>query len=358
MTEKTTRAVSRALSRAFAGVCLAGFSVCALATGYHLLKEVPLPQVTGWDYLSIDPTSRRLYISNNSGLVLVNVDSFEVLGTVPAPPSFRGVGLVHGVAVASELNSGFISHEIPPSVVRFDLKSLAIRGTTATDRGTDAIVYEPLSRRVFSFNSKDRRVHDVTAIDAVTGQALGNIPLPAAPEFAVEDGEGHVYVNIAGASQLGRIDAQTLELTHTWPMAPCEEASGLAIDTVHHRLFAACDNRIVAMIDAADGKVLATVPSGEGTDAAAFDPGTGDVFASNGEGTLTRAHEESPTQLKLIENIPTAPQARTMALDTFTHRVFLITARFGSPPAHATRDNPHRYPVALPGTAKLLIYGP
>jgi DNA-binding beta-propeller fold protein YncE len=348
----------RAVSRAAAGVFLIGNSAWALAGGYHLLKQVPLPRVTGWDYLAVDSASRRLFVSNNSGIVLVNVDSFEVVGTVPNPPSFRGVGLVHGVAIASALNRGFISLEIPPSIVSFDLQTLAVQGTTATDRGTDAIVYEPLSRRVFSFNSKHEGVHDVTAVNAVTGEALGNIPLPAAPEFAVADGVGHLYVNIAGASRLGRIDARTLNLTNTWSMAPCEEASGLALDTEHHRLFASCENRIVAMIDAANGHVLATVPSGEGTDAVAFDPGTGDVFASNGEGTLIRAHANSPTQLNLIENIRTEPQARTMALDASTHRVFLLTARFGTPPMAATPDNPHRYPLALPGTARLLVYGP
>ena len=211
---------------------------------------------------------------------------------------------------------------------------------------------------MFAFNGKHRGVHDATAIDATTGRGLGNLALPGVPEFAVADDAGHLYVNIASQSRLGRIDAKSLKLTATWPMAPCKELSGLAIDAAHPVLFAACDNRILAMIDASSGKVLATVASGEGTDAVAFDPGTEDVFASNGEGTLTRAHEDSPKALRLLEQVKTQPSARTLALDTSTHRVFLMAAGFGEPPAHPTPENPHGYPVALAGTAKLLVFGP
>jgi DNA-binding beta-propeller fold protein YncE len=325
---------------------------------HHLLKEMALPQLTGWDYLAIDAASRRLFISNNSGIVVLNIDSFQVEGTVPSPPTYRGVGLVHGVAIATPLNRGFISHEVPPSIVWFDLKTLAVRGSAPTDAGTDAIVYEPVTQRVFAFNGKHRGVHNATVIEATTGQGLGNLALPGVPEFAVADDAGHLYVNVASQSRLGRIDAKSLKLTDTWPMAPCEEPSGLAIDAVHAVLFAACDNRILAMIDASSGKVLATVASGVGTDAVAFDPGTEDVFASNGEGTLTRAHKDSPKALRLIEQVKTRPSARTLALDTSTHRVFLMAAVFGEPPAHPTPENPHGYPVALAGTAKLLVFGP
>jgi DNA-binding beta-propeller fold protein YncE len=280
------------------------------------------------------------------------------VGTVTNSPGFRGVGLVHGVALAPVLNMGFISHEIPPSIVSFDLHSLAVRSTSPTDAGTDAIVFDPSSQRVFSFNSKQPGVHDASAIDAATGRALGNIPLPGVPEFAVPDGKGSVYVNIASQSRLGRINARSLKFTDSWPMAPCEEPSGLAIDIAQHLLFAACDNRILLMIDGATGRVVAKVPIGDAADAVAFDPATKDVFVSNGEGTLTRAHEDSPTQLRFIENVKTGPEARTMALDTATHRVFLLTARFGAAPTQPTPENPHRYPVTIAGTVKLLVVGP
>ena len=337
---------------------VSGHPAWAASSGYHLMQEKALPQVSGWDYLAIDPDARRLFISDNSAIIVFDVDSLQVVGTVPNPPTLPGVGLVHGVAVAPTLNRGFISHEIPPSIMAFDLKTLAVIGTVPTDAGTDAIVYEPVTQRVFSFNGKHRGVHDASAVDAATARALGNIPLPGVPEAAVADGSGHLYVNIASRSRLGRIDARSLKLTETWSVAPCEEPSGLAIDAARHLLFAGCDNRIIAMIDASGGKVVATVPSGSGSDAVAFDPGTNDVFSSNGEGSLTRAHAESSQRLTLIETVKTRPGARTMALDTKTHRVFLIAGQFGEPPARPTPDNPHAYPVALPGTVKLLVMGP
>jgi DNA-binding beta-propeller fold protein YncE len=329
----------------------------ASPSGYRVLREIPMPDIEGWDYLTIDSDARRLFISNNSGIVIVDIDTLRQVGTVPQPPSFKGVGLVHGVAVATALRRGFISHEMPPSVYIFDLQTLAPLGVTATDRGTDAVVYDASTKRVFTLNSKQPGVHDATAIDAVSGQALGNIPLPGAPESAVTDGSGNLYVNIANRSTLARIDTRKLKLTATWPLAPCKEPGGLALDVAQRRLFATCDNKIVVMVDADSGKVLANVPAGEGTDAAAFDPATGNVFASNGAGTLTVAHEDSREKLVLIENVKTAPGARTMALDTTTHRVFLLAGEFGDA-APRSQDNPHGYPLAKRGTVKLLVLGP
>jgi hypothetical protein len=314
-------------------------------------------EVTGWDYMSIDPEARRLYIGSNSGAVVFDIESEKVVGNVPDPPFKSGVGLVHGVAVAREFNRGFISHEIPPSVIIFDLKSLAQMGTAPTDAGTDAVVYDAVSKRVFTFNGKKAGIHDATGIDAASGKATGTIQLPGSPEFAVADGQGHVYVNIASRSQLAQIDSKALKVTATWSMAPCQEPSGLAMDVGHRRLFAGCDNKLMAMLDADSGKVIATVPIGDGVDANAFDPGTGYAFSSNGEGTLTIAHEDSPDKLSLVENVKTSPGARTMALDLKTHRVFLMAGKFGHRPVKATSENPHRYPEIEPSTAKLLILG-
>jgi DNA-binding beta-propeller fold protein YncE len=329
----------------------------AATSGYYVLREIPMPEIAGWDYLSIDSDARRLFISNNSGIVIVDIDTMRQVGTVPQPPSFKGVGLVHGVAVAAPLGRGFISHELPPSVYVFDLKTLAPLGVAATDRGTDAVVYDASTRRVFTFNSKQRGVHDATAIAGASAQALGNIPLPGAPESAVADGSGNLYVNIASRSALGRIDARALKLTATWPLAPCKEPGGLAMDVAQRRLFATCDNQIMVMVDADSGKVLSKVSTGEGTDAAAFDPATGYVFVSNGAGTLTIAHEDSREQLSVADDIKTASGARTLALDTKTHRVFLLAGEFGAA-AVRSQDNPHGYPLAKRGTVKLLVVGP
>jgi len=326
-------------------------------SGYKLIHEMPMPQVTGWDYMSIDPEARRLYIGANAGAVVFDIDAEKVVGNVPDPPFKTGVGLVHGVAVAREFNRGFLSHEVPPSVIIFDLKSLAQLGVTPTDAGTDAVLYDPASKRVFTFNGKKEGVHDASVIDAASGKAAGTIQLPGSPEFAVADGGGHVYVNIADKSALTQIDSKTLKVTATWPLAPCKEPSGLAIDTAHRRLFAGCDNKLMAMVDGDTGKVVATVPIDDGVDANAFDPGTGYAFSSNGEGTLTIAHEDSPDKLSLVENVKTSAGARTMAVDLKTHRVFLMAGKFGAGRPKPSPDNPHGYPEIEKGTAKLLILG-
>ena len=328
-------------------------------SGYKLIREVPIDAKGGWDYLTIDSEDRRLYISNDSGIIVFDVDSEKVVGNVPQTPYVLGRGMVHGVAIVRDLNRGFISHEVPPTAVIFNIKSLEVLGEAKTDPGTDAILYDPASKRVFTFNGKDG-VHDVTAIDAATGKVVGTIQLPESPEFSVSDGTGHLYVNIESKSELVRIDSRTLKVTATWPVAPCDGPSGLAIDVAHRRLFATCHNNLMAMVNADTGEVVATVPIGAGTDAGRFDPGTGYAFSSNGDGTLTIAHEDSPDKLTLVENVRTAPSARTMEVDPKTHRVYLMSAKqipAAKAPASATPDNPHRYTKTVPGTVKLLILG-
>ena len=336
----------------------------ARAAGYHLLKVVPLPQVTGWDYLKIDPQRRELFVSNNSGIIVLNIDTLREVGTIPASANWPGVGLVHGVAVSKRLGLGFISREIPPSVVTFRLSDLKILRSTPTDRGTDAVVYDPVSRRVFTFNGKYPGVHDVTAIDAVTGRRLADIPLPGVPEFPVADDRGHLFDNVSSVSRLARIDTRSLKVSAVWPMGRCVHPSALAIDRLHRRLFAACENRIMVMMSADSGRVIGSVPTGAGTDSARYDPGTRDVFAANGSGTLTVAREVTPDRMVLLQQVRTGPNGRSMALDPKTHRVFVLTAQFG-PFGHSlprynphNRLNPHGYPVVVRGTARLLIFGP
>lgn len=357
---RTARMRSR--TAGVAAVALGAVLACSVATaraaGYHLIRTVPLPQVTGWDYLKIDPARREIYLSNNSGIIVLNIDTYREVGTIPSPADWPGVGLVHGVALSNRLGLGFISREIPASVVTFRLSNLGILRSTPTDPGTDAIVFDPATRRVFTFNGKHKGVHDVTAIDAVTGKRLTDIPLPGVPEFAVADGKGHLFDNVSSVSRLARINTRSLKVTRLWRMGSCRHPSGLAIDRRHELLFASCENRILVMISGRTGRVIGQIPSGAGTDAVRFDPGTREVFASNGAGTLTVAREVSPGRLVLLQQVKTAPQARTMALDRRTHRIFLLTARFGRPPAHPSPDNPHGYPRALPGTARLLVYGP
>jgi DNA-binding beta-propeller fold protein YncE len=316
-------------------------------SGYSLMKTIKLGGDGGWDYITFDSESRRLYISRATKVVVVDVDSEHVVGEIP---NTQGV---HGIALAMDLGKGFVSNGRSNDVTIFDMKSLKTLGTVTAGANPDAIVYDAATKRVFAM---DGRSKDAAAIDAVSGKLLNMIALPGKPEFAVSGGRGGIFVNIEDKNEIVRIDADKLTVTNTWPLAPCESPSGLAMDRVNRRLFSGCDNKLMAVMDADTGKVLASLPIGEGVDATAFDPGTGYAFASNGQsGTMTVVHEDSAARFSVIDDVPTRKGARTMTIDRETHQVFLVTADFGPPPA-ATADNPHPRPAILPGTFVVLVY--
>jgi YVTN family beta-propeller protein len=316
-------------------------------SGYHLLKKIAVGGEGGWDYITFDSATRRLFISRATKVIVLDVDSEKVVGEIPNTDG------VHGIALAPDLGRGFTSNGRAGTVTIFDIKTLAAIGTVPAGKNPDAIVYDPASKRVFAMNG---RSSDSTAIDGATGKVLATIPLAGKPEFAVSDEAGRVYVNIEDKSELWQIDSQKLSVTARWPLAPCQEPSGLAIDAAHRRLFAGCDNKMMAVVNADTGKVIATPAIGEGVDANAFDPGTALAFSSNGEsGTLTVVREDSPDKFTVVENVPTQPHARTMALDPKTHQVFLVTADFGPRPA-ATPENPRPRPAIVPGSFVVLIF--
>lgn len=327
-------------------VLLATFSMAA-DSGYHLINTYKLGGEGGWDYLNLDSSSRRLYISRATHVIVIDADSGKPVGDIPDTPG------VHGIALAPEFGRGFISNGREGTVTIFDLQSLKAITKVKAGENPDAILYDPASKRVFAFNG---RSHDATAIDAASGNVLGTIKLEGKPEFAVSDAKGMIFVNIEDKSQIDAIDPNKLEVKSSWPVAPCEEPSGLAIDRKHRRLFAGCDNKMMAVVDANTGKVIATPAIGDGVDADAFDPETGLAFASCGEGVLTVVHEDSPDKFSVVENVPTQQGARTMALDEKTHNVYLVTAKFGPPPA-ATADNPHPRHTIPPDTFVVLVLG-
>src|SRR5215469_5746257 len=243
------------------------------ASGYHLLKKISLGGEGGWDYLTLDSATRRLFISRGTKVIVLDVDSGKPVGEIPNTEG------VHGIALAPDLGRGFTSNGRAGTVTIFELKTLAVIGSVQAGSNPDAIVYDPASKRVFAMNGRSK---DSTAIDAATGKVAGTIPVAGRPEFAAADGAGHVYVNIEDKSEIQQIDSQKLSVTATWPLAPCEEPSGLAMDTEHRRLFAGCDNKMMAVVNADSGKVVATPAIGEGVDANGFDAETGYAFASNG----------------------------------------------------------------------------
>ena len=316
-------------------------------SGYHLLKKIPLGGEGGWDYLAFDSPTRRLFISRSTKVSVLNVDTGTVAGEIANTDG------VHGIAFAPEFDRGFTSNGHSGTVTIFDLQTLQVIGGAKTGMNPDAIVYDPASKRVFTMNGHS---NDATAIDAATGNVLGTIPLTGKPEFAVADGAGHVYVNIEDKSGGLQIDTQNLKVTAQWPLAPCQEPSGLAMDIAHRRLFAGCHNEMMAVVDADSGKVIATPAIGDGVDANAFDPGTGFAFASNGmSATLTVVHEDAPDKFSVVENVATERGARTMALDPKSHEVYLVTADFVPAPPSAN-ENPKPRMMAVPGSFVVLIY--
>jgi YVTN family beta-propeller protein len=318
---------------------------------YHVVKKVVLGGEGGWDYLGFDVQNRHLFVSHATQVLVINPDTYEVIGTIPDTQG------VHGIAVAPELNRGFISDGRADQVTVFDLKTLKTIGTVkVTGQNPDGIMYDPSSQRVFTFNG---RSDNATAIDAKTLEVAGTIELGGKPEFAVSNGRGMIYNNLEDKSVELAIDPHTLKIKSRWPMAPCESPSGLAIDARHNILFAGCHNKMMAVINANTGKVITTVPIGGGVDANRFDPETDLAFSSNGEGTLTVVKEESPTDFKVVENVPTERGARTMEIDPKTHKVFTVTAKFGPMPAQpAAGQRRFRRPPMVPNSFTLLVLAP
>src|SRR5579864_1384105 len=293
------------------GLCLAAGALAAAGPGYHVVTTYKLGGDGGWDYLTADADARRVYISRGTHVMVIDADSGKSVGDIGDTPG------VHGIALAPELGRGFVSNGREGTVSIFDIKTLAVSGKVKVGDNPDAILYDPATKRVFTFNGKSQ---DSTAIDAAKGTVLGTIKLEGKPEFAASDGKGMIFVNIEDKSQLDAIDPAKLEVKSRWPLAPCQEPSGLSMDRKTRRLFAGCDNKMMAVVDADSGKVLATPAIGEGVDATAFDEGTGLAFASCGEGVLTVVREDSPSKFS-VENVKTQQGARTLALDEKTHQV-------------------------------------
>ena len=315
-------------------------------SGYHLVKTVKLGGSGGWDYLTVDSSTHRLFISRATHFMVVDLAQGKIVGDIPDTQG------AHGSALAAEFNRGYTTNGHTAGSTIFDLATLKVLGSVKTDKDTDGVIYDPFSKRVFTFNGD---ANTATAIDAKSGTVAGSVALGGGPEFGATDGKGHIFVNLEDKSSLVRFDAKTLKLEDTWPLAPCESPSGLAIDAEHEILIVGCHNKLMAFVDGNSGKVLGTVPIGQGVDANRFDPGTGYAFASCGDGTITIAHEDSPTKFTLVDTIHTKRGARTMEIDPTNHHVYTVTADFGPAPA-ATAENPRPRPAILPDTFVLLEY--
>ena len=325
---------------------VAGVALAAAGPGYHVVKTYKVGGDGGWDYLTVDSDARRIFISRGTHVMVVDADSGKIAGDIPDTPG------VHGIALAPDLGRGFTSNGREGTISIFDLKTLTASSKVHVGDNPDAILYDPATKRVFTFNGKS---HDSTAVDGATGKVLGTIKLDGKPEFAASDAKGEIFVNIEDKSELVAIDPNKLEIKAKWPLAPCEEPSGLSIDRKNRRLFVGCGNKMMAVVDADSGKVLATPAIGDGVDATTFDPETGLAFASCGaDGVLTVVKEESPDKFSVAEDVTTQKGARTLALDGKTHNIFVVTAQFGPRP-EPTADNPHPHPAILPDSFVVLV---
>ena len=293
------------------------------AEGYKTISKIKIGGEASWDYVAMDSVNRRLYVSHGTSVEVVDPDAGKVVGTIG---QLHGV---HGIAIAADLNKGFITNRTSKSVTIFDLKTLAKLGEPAAGENPDAVCYEPKTKRVFAINHNGE---DATAIDAKTGEVLKTFPTGKAGEFCQTDGAGKLYVNLEDSSELLEIDAAKMEVTRKMSVAPAEHPSGLAIDVKNKKLFSVGDNKMMAVIDIPSFKVIATPAIGSGPDAAGFDSTLGLAFSSNGEGNVTIVKLVNG-KYDAVDTVTTEVRARTMTVDEKLHRIYLLTADY--PPAAA-----------------------
>jgi YVTN family beta-propeller protein len=317
---------------------------------YALLERWVVGGPGGWDYLALDSSGSRLFVTRANRVDVFSSASGRIVGSIPDTAG------VHGVAFAPKLNRGYTSNGGAASVSVFDLESLqTLRVVQVTGTNPDAIVFEPVGNRILTFNGGSS---NATVLDAATLDVVATIALPDKPEFAVADGAGRVFVNIESAQgQMAVIDAKRLAVIATWPLPGCARPTGLALDRVHQRLFSVCDAKVMAVTDASSGRHVADVPIGEHPDAAAYDPGLGFAFSANGDGTLTVVEQLDADHYRIAASLPTQRSARTLALDPRSHRIYLVAAEFGPAPA-VTAATPRPRPPVLPESFTILVAAP
>jgi DNA-binding beta-propeller fold protein YncE len=322
-------------------------------SGYHLLKTYMFgaaPGSTGeyFDYITVDAATRRVYLSRGTAVQVMDADSGASIGMIP------GFTRQHGVALAPEFNRGFISDGTAAKIVIFDLKTMKTVGEAKADADADCVVYDPASKNAFSMNGDSS---SSTVVNAKTGQVVKTIALGGKPEFAVADGKGMVYASLSDKNEIAAIDTRTLEVKSRWPVAPAGGPTALAIDVEHRRLFSAGRNpQMLAVLDADSGKVVQSFPITAGVDAAAYDADSGMIFVSTTDGNIHVFHEDSPDKYSVVDTVKTQYGAKTMGLDTKTHRLFLDTSDFGEPAAAAAGGRGGRRAAVL-GTFRVLVYG-
>lgn len=324
-------------------------SAAAAPPDYKVLQKYTIGGPGGWDCLSVDPATHRLYIARNDRVLVVDTEAGKLMATIP---SMDGA---HGIALAPALRRGFVTNGHAGSVTEFNLDSdKPVREFPTQGKNPDIVVFDHATQHLFVFNGGS---HDASVLDPGTGKTLATIALPGKPEFAVSNHRGDVFVNIEDTAQLVRINAARAKVNATWKLQDCEEPTGLALDLKHHRLFSVCGNARMSVTDARDGKHVASVPIGKGPDGVAFDAERALVFSPNGaDGTLTVVHEDDADHYSVVATVPTQASARTLALDHQTHRIYTVAAEF-APAPEPTAAEPHPRRSVVDGTFTVLAIG-
>ncbi len=311
-------------------------------TGFHVIKDIPIGSAGGWDYITVDGANKRIYTSHGNQINVLSTVTGDSIGYVPNTPG------VHGIALVTALNKGYISAGRANKVIIFDLKTFKVLGEVPAGTNPDAIFYEPFAKKVYAFNGRSM---DATVIDVTTDQVVATIPLGAKPETGVSDGKGKVFVNAETTNEVVMINATTLKVEARYKIEAGEEPSGLDIDRKTNRLFIACGgNKTMVVMDASNGKNLAKFPIG-GSDGLVFDPELKMAYASNGEGTISAVKEVSADKFEFVETITTEPSARTIGIDITTHKLYLPAAKTEAPVAPATRGK------QVPGSFHIIEVG-
>jgi YVTN family beta-propeller protein len=338
--------MKRAGSITVAVVLLLTVDACPAADpGYKMIKKISMGGEGGWDYLTMDADARRLYVTRFNRVTVLDPDTGKIVGEI------AGTTGVHGVALVPQTNHGYTSNGGDASVTVFDLTTLKEIAKIKVGARPDAILYDPASERVFTFNAGSK---DATAIDVKTQKVAGAVKLEGKPESAVADEKGMVFVNMEDKNQVVAFDSRDLKVKSRWDLEGCEEPTGMAMDRASRRLFVTCHNDKMAILDADTGKIIATPPIGKGTDFCTFDPDTKLAFSSNGDGTLTVVEEETPDKFTVVANVKTESGARTMALDSKTHSIYLCTAKQKPAPPGQGQRGRRAYE---PGSFVVLVVG-
>lgn len=329
--------------------------LASLVAAPSLVAQSPQYEVThtynvggegGWDYVVTDGPRHRVFIGRQNRVMVVDMNDGHLIGEV------TGINGAHGTALVTDIGRGFATSGNDSSIMMFDLKSYKSQLKIPAAEDADAIIYDPVSKKVFSFNGD---ANSATVVEPRRGTRVGNIPLGGKPEYGQSAGNGKVYVNLVDSSQVVEIDTKTLTVTRRWSTAPCKNPVSMAIDILHQRLFSGCRSGVMAISNYGNGTVVATVPIGQGVDGAGYDPKLRDAYASNADGTLTVIHQDSPDKYHVAETVTTGERGRNMGLDPASHRIYIASAKFGPAPAESTATNPRRRPPMVPGSFTVIV---